>query len=98
MRMLAGPLVAILSGASLGGRSQAQVLPPIAPDSMHSIVADSVCDHEGFPFVGPSETLHGRLFLSNGPPTVRLWKVGTSRILGVWDSGEASPPPCLLPW
>ncbi len=29
--------------------------------------------------------LHGRMFVSNGGPSLRIWRVGTDRILGVFD-------------
>ena len=31
----------------------------------------------------PCEIVHGRLFVANGTPSIRIWKVGTHRILGV---------------
>lgn len=31
-------------------------------------------------------TLHGRLFVGNGAPSMRIWRVGTKRILGVLPS------------
>jgi len=34
---------------------------------------------------------HGRLSFTNGTPSVRLWKIGTSRILGIY-SGPSSGP------
>lgn len=33
--------------------------------------------------VGECFTFHGRLRLGNGTPAVRIWRIGTSRILGV---------------
>lgn len=39
-------------------------------------------------------TVHGRLYLTNGTPSVRIWPVGTHRILGVPGEGEDLPP-CL---
>lgn len=33
---------------------------------------------------GPScPVVHGRLFVANGTPSIRIWKIGTRRILGV---------------
>jgi hypothetical protein len=40
--------------------------------------------------VGPCYTVRGRLTLSNGTPSVRIWVVGTKRILGV-SEGRFSP-------
>lgn len=31
-------------------------------------------------------TVHGRMFLANGSPSYRIWRIGTNRILGVQDS------------
>jgi hypothetical protein len=36
--------------------------------------------------------LHGRMFLSNGSPSLRIWPVGTSRLLGVLLSEEEIIP------
>ncbi len=33
--------------------------------------------------IGSSFVVHGRLAYYNGTPTVRLWRIGTKRILGV---------------
>jgi len=38
--------------------------------------------------VGPSFKVHGRLSAWNGTPTLRIWIVGTKRILGVHEEGE----------
>ena len=47
--------------------------------------------------VGRCFAVHGRLSVYNGNPTIRLWRIGTKRILGVRDPEEASgvpgPPP-----
>ena len=32
---------------------------------------------------GPCFNVRGRMFLSNGTPSIRIWKVGTKRILGI---------------
>lgn len=34
---------------------------------------------------------HGRLSLYNGTPSLRLWKVGTNRILGIYSGPGAGP-------
>jgi len=62
------------------------------------IPADSVCAHAGTTFVGPCVTVHGRMFGANGTPGIRIWKVGTRRILGVYnedDTGTCRLPPGL---
>jgi hypothetical protein len=58
---------------------------------------DSVCRYRRV-FVGPCQMVHARMFPTNGSPWVRLWKVGTRRILGVWDLDEPDAPgACPLP-
>jgi hypothetical protein len=46
--------------------------------------------------VGKCFTVRGRLSLYNGTPSVRLWQIGSRRILGVSDternSGRPEPP------
>lgn len=42
--------------------------------------------------VGECFTVHGRLFASNGTPSIRIWRVGTKRILGVTDGGGPETP------
>lgn len=39
-------------------------------------------------------TVHGRLYVSNGTPSVRLLKIGTKRVLGASDEGDDLPA-CL---
>src|SRR3712207_5329027 len=39
--------------------------------------------------VGDCRTLRGRAFLANGTPSVRMWVVGTRRILGVTQQDES---------
>ena len=82
--------------AGLSKRSSAQAVAPMPPDTLYRIPPDSVCGHRGFPFVEPCQTVHAMLGLINGTPGARLWKVGTKRILGVWEwIGQGSP--CPLP-
>jgi hypothetical protein len=40
--------------------------------------------------VGRCFVVHGRLFVANGNPTFRIWRVGTKRILGVNQSTHAA--------
>ena len=51
--------------------------------------------------VGACFTVHGRLSVWNGTPGLRIWVVGTNRILGVHnddtDTKPAGYPACLLP-
>ena len=41
--------------------------------------------------VGPCFTVHGRVSAGNGTPAIRLWPVGSHRLLGVSDEGENLP-------
>lgn len=51
---------------------------------------DSPC--KGHPaVVGPCFTVHGRVSAGNGTPAIRLWPVGSHRLLGVSDEGENLP-------
>lgn len=50
-------------------------------------------------FVDTCFSIHGRLFVSNGTPGVRIWRIGTKRVLGVLndgDTGERSLPPDIV--
>jgi hypothetical protein len=38
--------------------------------------------------VAPCFTVHGRLFVANGGWNIRIWRVGTHRILAVVDSND----------
>jgi len=40
--------------------------------------------------VGRCFTVHGRLSVYNGNPSIRLWRIGTKRMLGVRDPEEVS--------
>ena len=46
--------------------------------------------------VGPCFELHGNLFPSNGSPALRIWRIRTDRVIGVWYSEEADPGPGLI--
>jgi hypothetical protein len=51
--------------------------------------------------VGECRTLRGRAFLANGTPSVRMWVVGTRRILGVVQQDESYgdlPAPLRHAW
>jgi hypothetical protein len=49
--------------------------------------------------VGKCFTVHGRLSVYNGTPSIRLWPVGSKRLLGVIDPKDPSnaPGPSVLP-
>jgi hypothetical protein len=38
---------------------------------------------------GPCRTVHGRMDLWNGAPSVRIWVIGTRRVLGVEQASES---------
>ena len=43
--------------------------------------------------VGPCFTVRGRAALYHGSPTIRIWKIGTKRLLGVTGT-RCQPPDC----
>jgi hypothetical protein len=45
--------------------------------------------------VGQCFAVHGRIFFSNGTPSMRIWRVGTTRVLGVLPS-EAEIAPAVV--
>jgi len=49
--------------------------------------------------VGKCFTVHGRLSVYNGTPSIRLWPVGSKRLLGVLDPEDISgePGPTTVP-
>ena len=49
--------------------------------------------------VGKCSRVHGRLSVYNGTPSIRLWPLGTKRLLGVIDPNDVSnaPGPTILP-
>jgi hypothetical protein len=49
--------------------------------------------------VGKCFNVHGRLSVYNGTPSIRLWPMGTKRLLGVIDPNDVSnaPGPTILP-
>ena len=63
--------------------------------------AAAQCKHNPY-LVGQCFRLHGRAYSSNGTPDLRIWQVGTNRILGVTgrpqadDAVDPIAPPNLL--
>src|SRR5499427_6788103 len=49
--------------------------------------------------VGKCFPVHGRLSVYNGTPSIRLWPIGSKRLLGVIDPKDVSnaPGPSILP-
>lgn len=43
--------------------------------------------------VAPCFAVHGRMFLANGAPGLRIWHIGTKRILGVLTNDHPIIPP-----
>ena len=56
-----------------------------------AVAADGGC-HAHPDLVGPCFRVRGRAAFYNGNPTIRIWKVGTRRLLGV--SARCEPPAC----
>jgi hypothetical protein len=57
------------------------------------IPAETACQHKG-DFAGSCESVHGRLSVGTG---IRIWKVGTKRLLGVPLPGDETFRVCTLP-
>jgi len=55
--------------------------------------------HARADLVGKCFTVHGRLQINNGTPSIRLWRIGTKRMLGVLDPQDISgvPGPSTIP-
>src|SRR5271155_5068323 len=47
--------------------------------------------------VGDCFTVHGRMREVNGGPGIRIWRIGTDRMLGVWEPGEDDPDVAWIP-
>src|SRR6476660_4837685 len=49
--------------------------------------------------VGKCFSVNGRLSVYNGTPSIRLWPIGTKRLLGIIDPKDVSnaPGPTILP-
>ena len=49
--------------------------------------------------IGKCFNVHGRLSVYNGTPSIRLWPIGTKRLLGIIDPNDVSnaPGPTVLP-
>ena len=54
----------------------------VVPASLASKLEDKSC-REHPKLVGSCFSVHGKLSVFNGAPALRIWKVGTKRILGV---------------
>jgi hypothetical protein len=47
--------------------------------------------------VGECFTVHGRLGLAMGTPSIRIWRIGTNRLLGIFDAAP-QPRGQDIPW
>ena len=47
--------------------------------------------------VGDCFTVHGRMREGNGSPPIRIWRIGTDRLLGVGVPGEDDPDVAWVP-
>ena len=65
--------------------------------SYHSLASDRIC--KGNPdIVASCFNIHGRLALHNGTPSVRIWRIGTQRILSVVHPENEIMPSRLRHW
>ena len=82
-------LVSLMVGTLLVHHTQTPATPP-----------PPVC-HARPDLAGPCFTVHGALRYSNGGTPVKIWKIGTTRLLGVAGIGETGLPndstKCPLP-
>jgi hypothetical protein len=61
-----------------------------ATAQQHSATQSSKLGCKGNPkIVGQCFQIHGRAFVSDGTPDLRIWRIGTNRILGVTASAIA---------
>jgi hypothetical protein len=58
-----------------------------------SMQADAAEPH----FAGSCFSVHGRLEQANGVPSLRIWRIGTKRILGVFDCAGRDESPDAIP-
>jgi hypothetical protein len=82
--------VAILSLFSILGLQS-----PLEAQERDSILHKQICASPTR-FVGPCVTIRGRLSYANGSIPIRMWKVGTHRLLGIEDESYQKPS-CVLP-
>lgn len=60
------------------------------------IAGDEASCKEKPDLVGDCFEVHGRLFVANGTPAFRIWRVGTKRILGVAGGEKPVLPASFL--
>ncbi|HAF12695.1 MAG TPA: hypothetical protein DCK99_03145 [Blastocatellia bacterium] len=60
------------------------------------LVAEKSC-REHPQLIGKCFNAHGRLSTYNGNPAVRLWRIGTKRVLGVSEQRFSLPGYCNIP-
>jgi len=84
VRLIACCVLGVIGSGHVLGAAKAAVA---------AIPPDKICAYSGPPFVGPCFTIHGRLYAGADNIAVRIWRVGTHRILGYPDKGL----PCGIP-
>jgi hypothetical protein len=84
VRLLACCLLGVVSSGHVSGAAKAAV---------EAIPPDKICAYTGAPFVGPCFTIRGRLYAGADNISVRIWRIGTHRILGYPQRGL----PCDIP-
>jgi len=67
------------------------VVSSILPSSLPAREAQDKSCRQHPQLVGKCFTVHGRLSVYNGAPAMRIWKVGTKRMLGVSEQRFAVP-------
>jgi hypothetical protein len=84
MRRLAGLSIALVLIASAASKASPAEPAPVSCAARSDLV-------------GPCYVVHGRLQSSNGNPSIRIWIVGTKRVLGVAGSegAELVPKPLV---
>jgi hypothetical protein len=67
------------------------------------IVTQAMAQEKGVPceqskiIVDRCFVVHGRLSVANGDPDIRIWKIGTNRVLGVVDGAGQAETENVLP-
>jgi hypothetical protein len=60
-------------------------------------LADGTPCAQSHKIVGQCFVVHGRMFFPNGTPGVRIWRIGSKRILGVLDGAGNAESDNVLP-
>src|SRR5262245_24065409 len=68
----------------------------IALASQQTATGNKSCSHHP-KLIGPCVKVRGRLSVYNGAPALRIWKIGTRRMLGISEQRFAEPGYTNLP-